>query len=358
LNAKPRKRVTLKDVANVLGISVSTVSRALDPKSRHNVAAKLAEQIQTTSLKLGYRPNVAAYSLKTNKTRTVGVVVPDITDPAFSHLIRGVERGLESHNYIALLANTDDDSQREEQTIGALNDRGVDGFILASVRRAGLPASSRLGKPIVTVNRTTDDRRIPCVVHDQAEGVRRLVTHLVSLGHRRIACIAGPQDISTGFERYRAFTRQRDALDIGNDKRLIAFASNFSEAEGERCAEELFARKTPFTAVVCANDRLAIGALVALKRKGFDCPKDVSVTGINDMPLADRMDPPLTTVRMQHFQAGVVSAELILDLMDSDGRMPDQKRIVLPVEMVVRGSTGVAPRLIKGLRSAATKTAG
>lgn len=338
------KRTTLKDVADALGVSVATVSRALNPESRHNVTLKLTEKIRKTSAELGYRRNVAAYSLKTNRTRAVGVVVPDITDPAFSHLIRGIERALERHRYIAILANTDDDAAREAAIIDALNDRGVDGYILASVKRKGRGAANgSRAVPVVTVTRSTDDPAIPSVRHDQEEGIRRIVTHLVSLGHRKIAFIGGPQDISTGYDRYRAFSRQADALSIERSRKSVCFAASFSEAEGERCAEELLAGGISFTALVCANDRLAIGALVTLQRRGLDCPADVSVTGINDMPLANRMNPPLTTVRLRHFEAGIAAAELMVDILEKGEASSRPRHVVLPVELIVRGSTAPPP---------------
>src|SRR5271154_1330967 len=144
----PKADVTLKDIANVLDVNVSTVSRALDPKTTHKVSARLTETIRKTAKRLGYRPNASAYSLKTNKTRTIGVVIPDITDPVFPPIIRGIEEGLERHGYVAVLANTDGDSRREAKIIETLKSRGVDGFILASLRRKD-PVVSKLteGRP-------------------------------------------------------------------------------------------------------------------------------------------------------------------------------------------------------------------
>jgi len=175
------------------------------------------------------------------------------------------------------------------------------------------------------------------VVHDEADGIRRILNHLMSCGHRRIAAIAGPQSLSTGFRRYRAFELHRKLLGIGKSRVNAVFANAFNETEGERCAEELLARGQPFTAIVCANDRLAVGAIAALRRHGLGCPDDVSVTGYNDMPLADRLSPALTTVRVQHHKGGFESAELIVELMR--GSHAEPKHIVLPVEIVIRGST-------------------
>ena len=270
------------------------------------------------------------------------MIIPDIADPIFPPIIRGIEQGLSARNYVAILGNTDGEAESEARTIETMSARGVDGFILASVTRKG-PAILRSidGKPVVTVIRAIDNPNISSVTHDQSEGVRRLLTHLVSLGHREIANIAGPQDISTGFLRLRAFEQHCKQMGVRYDKNLVVVANRCTENEGERCAEELSARGSPFTAVICANDRLAIGAIAAFERHGLSCPDDVSVTGMNDMPLVDRLKPPLTTVRNQHFRAGLEVAEMIIQCLESPDA-PKPKNLVLPVDLVVRGSTGVA----------------
>lgn len=334
------RRVTLKHVAKAVGVNVSTVSRALDPAATHNVSPQLAEQIREMSRKLGYKPNAAAYTLKTNRTRTIGVVVPDLSDPVFPPIIRGIEDGLALHDYVSIVGNTDNDARREERVLETLNSRGVDAFILATTkRRDDLAARLTEGKPVVTIIRQVDDARFSSVVHDEDEGIRRLLTHLASLGHREIAHIAGPQDVSTGFMRFGAFERYRKLLDISQADGLVVFARTFSGEEGERCAEELLAAGRRFTAVVCANDQLAIGAIAAFQRRGLSCPGDISVTGFNDIPLVDRLQPPLTTVRVQHHKLGFESALLAVAALKLPAKSRKAEHLVLPIELVVRAST-------------------
>lgn len=296
---------TLKDLARDCGVHVSTVSRALNPNSTHPVAAGLGEKIRRTSKRLGYRPNAAAYLLKTNRSRIIGVIVPDITDPVIPPIIRGIEEALAVHDYVAILANTDGNSRRHTRILESMRPRGIDGLILASVSRHD-EAVSKLttGIPVVTVSRRTNDSSYSSVVHDEEDGLRLVMTHLASLGHTRIAAIAGPQNLSTGYNRYRAYVRHGEQLGLHAPNALVSFARAFNELEGERCAEELLVARQPFTAVACANDRLAVGAIATFRRHGIDCPRDVSVTGFNDMPLADRLSPPLTSVRVQHYKAG------------------------------------------------------
>ena len=335
-----QKRITLKDVAQAVGVHVSTVSRALDPKTRHLITPDVAGRILSVSESLGYRQNAAAYSLRTNRTRAIGVVIPDITNPIFPPLIRGVEDALAAHDYVAILANTDSDMRREEGISETLRARGVDGLILASVEREDdtIARLSQEGVPIVTVNRKVDNPDISSVVHDDDDGIRKILDYLSSLGHRDIAKIAGPPSLSTGDDRYRAFQRHRAALGLDSTPALVAFAQNFNEAEGERCVAELLATTSRFTAIVCANDRLAIGAIAALRERGFACPRDISVTGYNDMPMVDRLHPPLTTIRIKQYRAGLAAAELLHSMLQIAPELRRPQHVLLPVELVVRGS--------------------
>jgi LacI family transcriptional regulator len=339
-----RRNVTLKDVANAVGVHVSTVSRALDPKSRHLITPEVAEKVLRASAEMKYRPNVSAYGLRTRRTRTIGVTVPDITNPIFPPIIRGIEDGLEAHGYAAIVVNTDNRTERDLAALENLLARGVDGLITASVPLEDEPIAemARAGKAVVTVNRRVEEPFVSSVVNDEEDGIHRVVEHLVRLGHRRIAHVAGPQELSTGLGRYQAFVKAAAEFGLPRDDGLIAYAARFHEAEGERCTRDLLSRAVGITAVVCANDRLALGALDALGALGLCCPDDVSVTGFNDMPMLDRLQPPLTTVRIQQYEAGLRAAGIILDLAESDGAM-EPVHAVLPIELVVRGSTA-APR--------------
>jgi LacI family transcriptional regulator len=339
-----RRNVTLKDVAEAVGVHVSTVSRALDPKSRHLITPELAEKVLRVSAEMKYRPNASAYSLRTRRTRTIGVMLPDITNPIFPPIIRGIEDGLEARGYAAIVANTDLRPERDRAITENLLARGIDGLITASVRMAdeALAEMADSGVAVVTVNRRVAAPSVSSVVNNEEAGIRRMVEHLVGLGHRRIAHIAGPQEASTGLWRRKAFVEAAAAFGLPADEGFIAYAERFREGPGMRCAGEILDRVAGVTAIVCANDRLAIGALDALAARGLSCPGDVSITGFNDMPMVDRLQPPLTTVRIQHYEAGRRAAEIVLDLAEADGEV-EPVHAVLPVELVVRGSTA-APR--------------
>ncbi|HEX5077945.1 MAG TPA: LacI family DNA-binding transcriptional regulator [Geminicoccaceae bacterium] len=342
-----KRRTTLKDIAEAVGVHSSTVSRALAPKTRCLITPEIAERIVAVARERGYRPNAIAASLRTRRTMTVGVVVPDITNPVFPPILRGIEDTLAAQGYIAVIVNSDGDPQRESVLIDTLRARGVDGLILASAQRED-PAISRAVEeriPIVTVNRRVEDPNVSSVTNDEASGIRQAVRHMVRFGHREIAHIAGPHSLSTGLMRHKAFLASMRANGLAPDRRLVVSSTAFNESEGERCCRLLLRRSAAaaadgFTAIVCANDRLAIGAIRALRSEGHACPRDISVSGYNDMDFVDRIDPPLTTVRIQKREAGARAAAILLDRLRNPCHRPE--RVILPVELVVRGSTAPA----------------
>jgi LacI family transcriptional regulator len=333
-----KKRVTLREVAKTAGVHISTVSRALDPNSRHLINSEIVSRIVKISRELDYRRNAAAFSLKTSQTRTIGVIIPDITNAIFPPIIRGIEDSLATGGYLAMVGNTDGAHEREQDLLATFLARGVDGLILASVEREddAVERAAAENTPIVTVNRQVDRDQVSSVVHDETEGIRRVLTHLASLGHRRIAMIAGPQTSSTGARRYAAFDQFRSALRLEIDERLVVFAAAYNEAAGEQGVEELIAGGGDFTAVVCGNDRLAVGAIAALARLKLKCPEDISVTGYNDMSMMDRIDPPLTTVRIQQYKMGREAGAMLQRMI---GGQSQAQHLVLPVELMIRGST-------------------
>lgn len=333
--------ITLRDVAARAGVHTATASRALNPETRGLVNEETARRVMDAAAELGYRPNPIARGLKTSRSYTVGVVVPDLRNPIFPPMARGIEDRLEPAGYTSLLANTDNDPEREALSFSALRARQVDGFITATARREH-PLLSQLsagGAEIVLVNRCTDGLELPCAVPDDHAGMRQAVEHLVALGHRRIAHFA-VRSVSTGEHRFEGYLAAMAACGAEVDDDLVLDARVFSEDEGARCCRELLAAGRAFTAVLAGNDLMALGCIDTLREAGVPCPADVSVVGVNDMDWAARFSPPLTTVRLPHHDLGVAAAELLLERLE-DPAGP-ARRVVLPTELVVRGSTAPA----------------
>jgi LacI family transcriptional regulator len=273
---------------------------------------------------------------------TTAIVLPDIANVIFPPIVRGVESVLEPLGYASFIVNTDNSRRREERLFETLLDRGVDGVVHAAASRDD-PAALELvrqGVPVVTVNRRIDGTSIPFVVNDEDSGIEQVVGHLWDLGHRAVAHIAGQQDASTGFRRLEAFGACCEARGLGGWQRRVAVSAAYTQAEGRRCMEELLSRRIPMTAVVAANDMLALGAIAALRAHGLRCPEDISVTGFNDMPFLDLIPPALTTVRIEQFAAGAAAAGLLVKLMRGDGGVESD---TLPVRLRIRDSTGRPP---------------
>jgi LacI family transcriptional regulator len=336
-----KRRITLKDIARETGVHVSTVSRALDPATRAAITAEVAEKIQSAAQRLGYRPNRIAAGLRTNRTMTVGVMIPDITNVIFPPILRGIESVLEPLGYASIIVNTDSEKERESRLVDVLRDRGVDGIIHTAALRSdpSIARAAEDGLPVVTLNRRVEQSQIPYVINDEEGGIRDMLAHLRDLGHRSIAHIAGPQDLSTGQLRLAAFREAMKAMQLDYDPALVMTATHFDEHQGRHCAGQLVASGRVFTAILCANDRLALGAIESLRDHGIDCPHDVSVTGFNDMPFLDLIRPKLTTMRIEQHSAGQTAARVLLRLINGTDGNEVPGETILPVKLIVREST-------------------
>ncbi|HSW05146.1 LacI family DNA-binding transcriptional regulator [Aquabacterium sp.] len=336
---------TINDLAQHLGVHKSTVSRAMDPARRHLISAELLQRVEVAARELGYRPNHAAASLSTGRSKTIGVLLPDITNPVFPPILRGIEDALAAEGYFALLANTD--SARRDDAAHAAVERmqaqRVEGFLVATAVRddAWLEGLRKSGVHIVLVNRTDGRGELPAVISDDMLGMRLAVDHLVGLGHARIAHLAGPAALSTGLSRHIGFEQALRAH--GLQPAAVVECAAYTVDAGHAAMSTLLPLKKlrgkrPFTAVVAANDLIALGALQALREHGIAVPGEMSVVGHNDMPLLDQMNPPLSSVRIQHYEMGFRAARLLLEaLRATPGSLG--ATVVLRPMLVLRAST-------------------
>lgn len=330
---------TLKDVAARVGVHPATASKALNPETRHLVSDRTARRVIAAARRLGYRPNSIARGLRTNRSFAVGVVIPDLTNPLFPPIVRGVENALAGRGYTALLANTDNDPEREETAIASLRSRQVDGFIVATARRHHplLLELAEAGVPIVLANRFTERREISGVGSDEVLGIDLAVRHLVDLGHRRIAHLAGPQELSTGHTRLRAFLNALAFHGLSAGPHDVEACQSYSEQAGADATRRLLERVPEVTAVVAATDVIALGCYTVLEEEGLACPKRLSVVGYNDTPFVERLRPALTSVRIPHYQIGVEAGRMLMErITDATG---GPKCLLLPPSLAVREST-------------------
>ncbi len=336
----PSSSVTLREVARHAGVHPATVSRALNPETQQMVNTDTLERVLQAARELNYRTNTIARSLRTQRSLAVGVVIPDITNPLFPRMVRGIEDALEKVQYTSLVAYTDGRDERLLDRFELLRQRGVDGVIVATARHddPALDSLEASGVPVVQINRRSRNTAIPAVTADDRGGVRTAVEHLVSLGHRHIAHVGIPQTHSTGWSRLAGFraAMRRARLDVPAGCVQLGRAAVIEE--GARAGGALLARHPEVTAIVAGNDLMALGCYDAVRASGRSCPEDVSVIGFNDMSFADRFDPPLTTIHFDQYEMGASAARVLLDRLGSHAEAP-VVQLELETRLVVRAST-------------------
>lgn len=348
------QRVRLVDVAREAGVHAATASRALNPAARNEVSKQTVRRVEQAARRLGYVPNVLARGLRTSRSYVAALVIPDITNPLFPPIVRGAEQVLSRAGFTLVLTDTNNDAALERDQVASMRAHGVDGFIIATARWHDplLDELAESGLPTVQVNRRTSRPSLPYIGADDRHGVELCVAHLVELGHRDIVHLAGPPDTSTGRDRTSAF---RQAIrSHGLRSASVIECKSFTEAAGHEAAAKLFARQRPVSAIVAANDLLALGALDAADQAGRTCPDDISITGFNDVAFVGRMSPPMTTVSIPLMEMGAMAARTLLDWV-ADPAQRDRVQTLLPVALVVRGTTaaqtdrtsGAAERMVR-----------
>lgn len=333
--------VTIKDIARVAQVNPATVSKALRGLPG-KVAPETRDRIREIAKSLGYRHNAVAATLRTRQSHLIGVIVPDLGNPLFGPIVQGLERQLREAGWMSVIVQTPQGATAKRAVVTELAARQVAGLVITSAESDDpmLDAAESTGIPVVLVNRGDDERRFSSVVNDDRESVRLVVDHLLKLGHRRLAHLAGPANSSTGRVRREAFeTLTARHPDV---QAAVIAGPAFTREAGHAAMRELLAGgPPPCTAVFAGNDLMAVGAIDALRQAGWRVPQDVSVVGHNDMPLVDMISPPLTTVRVPVDSMSDHAAVLLLQHL-GEAELPPMQRILTPL-LVVRESTGPAP---------------
>lgn len=323
--------VTLADIAKECGMSLSTVSRAISNPDKVN--SRTRDRIQRVARELGYVPNPIARSLSLGRTKTLGLVVPDIANPFFPPIIKAVHERARRTGNAVLLADTDEHAS-EESTLTRLMSKQVDGVIVASPRtdERGLAELLSFG-PIVFINRRV--RGAPSVIVDNAEGINQAVEHLDALGHRCICYLHGPRDSWSDRRRQQAMSAACRRHKI----KLIEFGPFQPQIEsGVRAGDLVQASRA--TAVIAYDDLIAIGVMARLAERGVYVGRDVSVIGIDDSPMSGMSYPTLTSIHVSNAEAGATAVDLLVRLLEGADECPV---VELDTNLVVRASTGPAP---------------
>jgi LacI family transcriptional regulator len=337
--------ITLEEIAQIAGVSRSTVSRVVNehPSVREGVRERVWQVVHQT----GYQPHAAARSLVTRRTRTIGVIIPErvttlFTDPFFALLLYGITEACNVHHYqlmLSLFNSPADPGEMYRRVVGSGN---LDGVIVASAHMDDplFPKLLNDGVSFVMAGRHPDER-VNYVDVDNAGGARMAVERLIRLGHRRIGTITGPLSMASGEDRLAGYCQALEAHRILVRDELIV-QGDFTEGSGAMGVERLLPASP--TAVFAASDVMAIGALKALREANLRVPEDVALVGFDDIPLAEALEPALTTVRQPIERLGSMAADLLLTLLENppDTQAPAH-RIILPAKLMVRDSCG-APR--------------
>lgn len=337
--------VTLRDIAREVGVSITTVSRAL--AGYDDVAEETRRQVQSVAAEMGYVPNVTARRLQKQRTDTLGFIIPTFgprfSDPFFSEFLAGVGNEASDQQYDLLVSTHAPDSEGEQETYRrAVRGGWVDGLIVVRTRqtdrRIRILCESEF--PFVAFGRTEDNCDFPYVDEDSAAGMRLLVQHLIDQGHRRIAFIRPPEGLMFGHYRLQGFYETMADSDLPVHPRWIV-AGNMTQRGGAEAVEALLTLDPRPTAVIGGNDLMAIGAMHRIQQHGLRVGKDISVAGFDDIPPAAHTHPRLTTLRQPIYQIGRDTCRMLTQILN--GRQPQNPHVLLTPTLVLRQSTGPAP---------------
>ncbi len=315
----PNTEITLHDVARLAGVSPSEVSRILNGTAR--VAAEKRQAVETAIARLHFKPNLSARSLPNGSTRTVGVLTHELESPYFARGVRGLYEGLQGSGYAPIILPGHWNPLEEAERMRLLIARRGDAIATL--------------QPIAVTYRSLQAPNVMSFDFDQFEGGRMATRHLIELGHRRIAHIAGLKDQSDAAQRKEGFLRAHADAGLAVEPRLIA-EGNFLKTGGIQTMNQLLDAQLPFTAVFCANDQTAWGVRLALQRRGLRVPEDMSLVGFDDLPVSAFMSPPLTTVRQPVFEMGLAVAATLLQAL---GQTPAAPTTYAGLSLVMREST-------------------
>jgi len=329
---------TITDVAKLAGVSPVTVSRVINDAPLVNL--KTRARVEQAIRELGYVPNVAAASLRSKRTRSLALILPDVTNTFWTTVARGVEDTAQSRGYSVFLCNTDEDLAKQARYLEFVTSQRVDGVVIAPCGRDACNLARLRDRdiPTVVVDRCVDGWETDTVRGDSLSGAYALAKHLIGLGHRRIAIISGPLNTSTAEDRVAGYCLALSEGGIAPDPRLIQ-RGEFRTASGEELANRLLDEQPRPTAIFAANNAIAMGVIDAAAKRGLRIPQDLALVCFDDLPSISHLFPFLTVVVQPVYEMGVNAAQLLLSRLDATAPL-DPRHIILPTRMILRHSCG------------------
>jgi LacI family transcriptional regulator len=329
---------TIGDVAKRAGVSTVTVSRVIN--GANNVSPLTRQKVERAIKELNYVPSVAARSLRSRRTQALALLVPDITNPFWTTVARGVEDAAQKGGYSLLLCNTDENAAKQQHYIDVMISQRVDGVIIAPCHSnaAKLKRLRDRSIPTVVLDRRVEGWQVDTVISDSISGARALVKYLISLGHQRIAVLSGPKHTSSAEDRVIGYHVALAESGIPFDKKMI-YRGEFKVSSGVAMMEQLLERSPRPTAIFATNNSIAMGAIEAMNRQGLNIPQDLALVCFDDIPYLSYMLPFLTVVAQPVYELGVQAAQLLLCRLGGKVDSPPSK-LVLPTSLVIRYSCG------------------
>ena len=331
-------KLTIKDIANLSGVSKSTVSRVINRKKY--VSKKNREKVLSIINELGYIPNNIARSLVTNKTHTIGLIIPDITNPFYSETAKIIENTTRELGYSLIICNTDNRHDLQSKYIDILKQKKVDGIIFGSVRinDTNISNISVQELPYITYHRKLENGNSNYIISDDIAGIKIAVKHLVDLGHKDIAYISGPTIYSTGINRLKGFIESRNIFNLNNSNDLIK-EGGYSEEQSWKITKEIINLNPRPTAIIAANDIMAISALDCILHHGLSVPKDISLIGYDNINLASHARIQLTTISVAKKDMAKKIANLLIKEIINKKNSSKLIQIKLKPKLIIRNTT-------------------
>lgn len=337
---------TLSDIAKMLDISVSTVSRALHDHPAINVTTK--ERVLKLAKELNYQPNLLALNLLSRKTNTIGVIVPEITSYFFSSVINGIQDLLSETGYHLIISQTEESFKKEEHILQAMMKVRVDGFLISPTSETNdaqhLNMLISSGIPVVLFDRDCVGFNGDKVLVDDYDGAFQAVEYLIKTGCRRIAHITGPSDLSISQHRLKGYLDALAKYQIARDDQLIIKVDGFTPEHGVEAAKKIIEKPDYPDAIFAINDGVAIGAMYVIKEAGIKIPGQISVVGFDDEPHSSYFIPPLTSVWQPVYDMGMLSARILLNKLNNSKLQGDNRFELLKPELMIRASSLKLPQ--------------
>jgi len=333
------RKTTIKVIAERAGVSVSTVSRVISGQGKKNRISKKTEEVVTRLAKeLNYEPNILARSHRMKQTFTVGMIVPDISNPFFTSIARYVEIESRKAGYSVIICDSQEDTTLEKESIKVLGMRKVDGMIICPVGRESknIADISKLSIPVVIVDRYFPTLDLSCVVSDNYNGAMQAINHFIDKGHQKIAFIQGICDTSVNKERLKGFIDAHEKNSIPFNESFIV-GEDFGEQNGYIGAKILLNGSERPTAIFGGSNLISLGAIRAISEEHLKIPDDISLIAFDDQPYFDFLSTPVTSVRQKKEELGKISIALLLSELNKE-ISPEKKKIIVPIELIVRKS--------------------